>query len=374
MSTTPTTETNSSQYIGLMSGTSLDGIDGVRALFSEHSVDVLQTAFIPYSQSLRRRFEKLFQASHNELHESQVLAIEHSRLANEVVQTLIEGIDPSSIAAIGNHGQTVRHHPNDDAAYSLQLGSGAYLAQLSKITTTMDFRNRDIAAGGQGAPLVPAFHQAVFSEPNQGRTIVNIGGIANISILDCEGVKPIGFDTGPGNTLMDEWTKRHLSKAYDENGAFAKSGAINQALLSWLMSEPFIKLSPPKSTGRDLFNLDWLTNYTALASIPPNDVQATLCEFTVLSILSGIQHFSPQAIDAIYVCGGGAKNSHLMSRLEQLASAAVDTTMSLGLDPQAVEACAFAWLAKQLLEGKPANAPSSTGARNTVPLGAIFPA
>lgn len=369
------TPENLKQYIGLMSGTSLDGIDGVRVSFSGHGVEVLQYEFVSYSEKLRSQFSVLLTSSEDEIHKSQVLAIEHSKLASDVVTLLCTGIDNKTIAAIGNHGQTIRHQPNISTPYSLQLGSGAVLAQQSGIATIMDFRNRDIAAGGQGAPLVPAFHQAVFHSTDETRAIVNIGGIANLTLLNqIDDGQAIGFDTGPGNALMDEWSQLHLKSNYDEDGRWAKSGSVNLELLTGLMQDPYFKEAPPKSTGRDYFNIGWLKQQPLTDTLSPEDVQATLCELTALSIINAINLAAVQTVDAIYLCGGGAKNQTLIATLSRHADTAVNTTEILGLDPQLVEACAVAWLAKQALAGLPGNSPRATGANDQVVLGSIFPA
>ncbi len=358
-----------------MSGTSLDGIDGVRVRFTESGLELLQSTFVAYPKILKQRFSELTSARKGELHQSQVLGIEHSRLANEVVQKLCDNTNGNEVRGIGNHGQTIRHLPNISTPYSLQLGNGSLLAELSGITTVMDFRNRDIAAGGQGAPLAPAFHQAVFADTHERRAIVNIGGIANASILSSDNKSPLlGFDTGPGNALMDEWSARHINQPFDKNGEWAASGKINDSLLQSLMSEPFIKSTPPKSTGRDLFNLKWLIRHKEIVHIKPEDVQATLCQFTARSITTALSRFASESPEAIYICGGGAKNEHLLRAIQTSTETKVLTTTALCIKPQLVEACAFAWLAKQAIDGNHANAPSVTGARHPAPLGAIYPA
>ncbi len=384
MAKTTTQQADSLYYIGLMSGTSLDGIDGVLVAFSLHESNtqprIIAKSHRTYSDTMRAQCLALLEPTPNEIHLSQTLAIQHSQLASEVAADLLNQQPSATVAAIGNHGQTLRHLPNASQPYSLQIGNGAVLAELTGLTTVMDFRSRDIAAGGQGAPLVPAFHHAVFRSNEEARAIVNIGGIANVSLLSQQATTaPIGFDTGPGNALMDEWAQQHLGKPYDKNGAWAASGVVQPALLDALLSEPFFSAPNPKSTGRDLFNSAWLKTHLRNfeAAMRPQDVQATLCALTARSIMQGIDQCSTAIqtqYHALYLCGGGAQNTHLIAQLQQLTKRPVKTTMQLGYDPQCVEACAFAWLAKQAIEGQPSNAPSATGAQHAVPLGAIYPA
>ena len=303
------------------------------------------------------------------------------KLGTLYAETAISLIDHSNIQkkrikAIGNHGQTICHQPDALPHFSWQLGDANRIAELTGITTIADFRNRDIAAGGEGAPLVPAFHQAVFSHPEKTRIVLNIGGIANISLLSPHH-HTLGFDTGPGNSLMDAWCLEKQGKPFDNNGDWAAQGKVIPSLLDQLMSEPYFKRSYPKSTGKEYFNLQWLSTYLT-DSMKPADVQATLLEVTALSIVEGIKLASLSTgltIDEIYVCGGGGKNSLLMQRLTQLLSpATVDKTDGLGVDADWVESIAFAWLARQTTLGLPGNLPSATGASGPRVLGAIYPA
>jgi anhydro-N-acetylmuramic acid kinase len=287
------------------------------------------------------------------------------------------GIPHSAVRAIGSHGQTIRHRPpapHQNHPFTLQVGDPSSIAQLTGIATVADFRRRDIAAGGQGAPLVPAFHRAVFNS-NRCRAIVNIGGIANITLLPTAG-SVLGFDTGPGNTLMDSWITRHRGESYDRDGAWAAAGKVVPSLLTSLLNDPYFAAPAPKSTGREHFNLAWLDRHLAESTSPvsASDVQATLAELTAQSIARAIVALSP-APREVFVCGGGAYNSHLMVRLEALLHPRqLGNTAQLGIAPEWVEATAFAWLAQQTLAGKPGNEPAVTGAQSYCVLGAIYPA
>jgi anhydro-N-acetylmuramic acid kinase len=372
---------DSSLFIGLMSGTSLDGVDGVLASFSADgstpAIRTLATAYIPFPDALRKDLMALQAPGENEIHREALAANALAQRYAECVSTLLvqSGAAAAAITAIGAHGQTIRHRP--ESGYTRQTNNPALLAELTGIDVIADFRSRDIAAGGQGAPLVPAFHQAVFAKAEETRVVVNIGGIGNISVL--EGDKVTGFDTGPGNVLMDGWIAQHQGKAYDADGVWAASGQIIPALLHALLDEPFLKLPPPKSTGRDLFHADWLA--AKLAGFPraaPADVQATLAAFTAGTLADAIATHASRA-DAVYVCGGGAYNSCLLLRLrEALAArahaASVHSTDVLGISPNHVEALAFAWLAHRHVERIHGNLPAVTGANGLRILGALYPA
>jgi anhydro-N-acetylmuramic acid kinase len=277
------------------------------------------------------------------------------------------------IRAIGSHGQTLRHRPRAAHPFTLQIANPSLIAERTGVTTVGDFRPRDMAAGGEGAPLVPAFHRWLFHRPDSARVVANIGGIANITYLPKISSAPvIGFDTGPGNTLLDLWVEKHLGHHYDRDGEWAASGSIHSALLVNLLNDPYFAEAPPKSTGREYFNLNWLNRYLrACASLPAVDVQTSLVELTAGSITRAIQGLGE--VDEVYICGGGAHNRHLMRRLQQqLSPLPVRDTTSIGLPPDWVEAAAFAWLAHQTLEGQPGNLPSVTGARHPVILGGIY--
>ena len=358
-------------YIGLMSGTSLDGVDAAVVRFSGDSPSSIGAAFTPFDRSLRERILEAHDPRSNEIHETARLGNDLARIYAQAVHGLLKktGIPATRVQAIGCHGQTIRHRP--DAGYTVQLGNGALLAELTRIIVVCDFRSRDIAAGGEGAPLVPAFHQAMFADASIHRTIVNIGGIANLTDLGSGSVR--GFDTGPGNMLMDAWIQRHLGHSFDEHGTWAQGGHCIGSLLHSLLSDDFFARNPPKSTGRDRFNLAWLEGHLT-GSEAPRDVQKTLLELTSLSIARAIEAWCADT-KQLLVCGGGAANAALMSRLKSaMHGVEVDTTARLGVDPDWVEACAFAWLARQALLLQPGNLPSVTGAAGPRILGAIYPA
>lgn len=355
-------------YIGLMSGTSLDGIDAALVSFDVHRCQVIRTFYQPYAEELKQSLLTLHEPDANELEHSQIIANRLARLYAEAVTNLLRETS-SAPAAIGCHGQTIRHRP--ELGFTLQLNNPALLAELTNITVVADFRSRDIAAGGQGAPLVPAFHQAVFGHPNITRVIINIGGISNLTHLSDGAV--IGFDCGPGNLLMDAWCQRHTGKSYDRNGNWARSGKVIQSLLQKLLAHPFYMQPPPKSTGRDMFNLSWLEQYLR-PEFPPQDVQATLTELSAHCIANAVARYCSGAQE-IYLCGGGAHNHRLTQRLQALLPGLlIAQTDALGIPADWVEAVAFAWLAKQTLEGKPGNLPEVTGASGLRILGAIYPA
>ncbi|HEY0847358.1 MAG TPA: anhydro-N-acetylmuramic acid kinase [Noviherbaspirillum sp.] len=374
-------DTSSHLFIGIMSGTSMDGIDGVLATFpadgSDHPVRTVATAYQPFPGSLRKELMALQAAGANEIHREALAANALAACYAECVSTLLcqSGATSDHIRAIGVHGQTIRHRP--ECGYTRQINNPALLAELSNIDVIADFRSRDVAAGGQGAPLVPAFHQAVFGSGTEVRVVANIGGIGNISVLDRN--KVIGFDTGPGNVLMDLWISQHQDNAFDADGAWAASGTVIPALLKSFLDEPFLRLPPPKSTGRDLFHEAWLKNkLTDFDAFRAEDVQATLAAFTASTLADAIVcHAAPAK--AVYVCGGGAYNAHLMHLLQCSLNdrghgARVHSTEMLGVSPNHVEALAFAWLAHCHVERRQGNLPSVTGARGPRILGALYPA
>jgi len=408
----PTTAASPTEfYIGLMSGTSLDGIDGVLlqwqisagdvgdsslngagqdehpSLFSTPQLKVLQHAFKPFDTEFRAELLSLNTPGNNELHRAALAGNRLARNYAQVVQALINasGLQAKDIQAIGAHGQTVRHRPLEFDAdthtghaavgYTLQLNNPALLAELSGIDVVAEFRTRDLAAGGQGAPLVPAFHAEIFGHAAHTVAVVNIGGISNISILrnaSMPHAEIIGFDCGPGNALMDHWMQLHHGKDFDANGDWAAQGQVMPSLLQSLLAEPFLHQAPPKSTGRDLFNPTWLQQHLS-ADFKAVDVQATLCEFTALAIAQELKRHAPET-KQLWVCGGGALNGHLMSRLQAHAPAVqVASTEAQGLPPLQVEAAAFAWLAAKAMKRETASLKSVTGARGARVLGAIFP-
>lgn len=365
-----------------MSGTSLDGVDGVLAEFpvdgSGTPIVTVATAYLPFLDALRSDLMALQTSGDNEIHRESLAANMLAQRYAECVSQLLDqgGVTPEQVRAIGAHGQTIRHRP--ECGYTRQTNNPALLAELAGIDVVTDFRSRDIAAGGQGAPLVPAFHQAIFGTPNETRVVANIGGISNISVLD-HGQKVTGFDTGPGNVLMDAWIMQHQQKAYDACGTWAATGRVIPALLSVLLDEPFLKLAPPKSTGRDLFHSAWLADKLAnFTDATPADVQATLTAFTATTLADAIAAHATGA-SAVYVCGGGAYNTHLMQHLQHALAACshpakVQSTDALGISPNHVEPLAFAWLAHRHVERRPGNITSVTGAKGARVLGALYPA
>lgn len=352
-----------------MSGTSLDGVDAV--LWSEQA-GVLAHAFRPFDPALRAELLSLNRSGHDELHRASLAA---QQLAQAYAGTLAEALQQSgtargSIRAIGAHGQTVRHRP--DFGYTCQLLNAALLAELSGIDVIADFRSRDVAAGGQGAPLVPAFHRAQFGRQGASVAVLNLGGIGNLSLLGAQG-ETLGFDTGPANMLLDAWHAHHRGGAYDAAGAWAASGQVIPELLAHWQAEPFFSLAPPRSTGRDLFDWAWL-NAAPLAAHAPVDVQATLSELTAWSVCDALQKHQPDTTEVI-VCGGGAFNQDLLHRMaRRLPQFPWVTSEARGLPPMQVEAAAFAWLAACFVDRRPGNLPAVTGARGLRVLGALYPA
>jgi anhydro-N-acetylmuramic acid kinase len=361
-----------SYFIGLMSGTSLDGVDAALVEFASPDPALIDTVYLPFPAPLRAELEALQAPGPDELERAARAGNELARLYAEASLALLRqtGIARTAIRACGCHGQTVRHRP--DAGYTLQIGNPALLAELSGMCVVADFRSRDVAAGGQGAPLVPAFHAAAFGADATHRVIVNIGGIANLTDLPPRsGVT--GFDTGPGNVLLDLWARLHLGEEHDAAGAWAKTGEVRAELLGQMLAEPYFAKQPPKSCGRDLFNPGWLEEFP-VHDARTQDVQATLAELSAQSIAAAVSRYCRQAAE-LYVCGGGAHNLDLLERLRRnLPQCRVDTTAALGTDPDWVEAIAFAWLARQTLDGRPASVPAVTGARGARVLGAIYPA
>jgi anhydro-N-acetylmuramic acid kinase len=357
-------------YIGLMSGTSLDGVDAVLADLAGAKPRLLGHKHVSFDAALKRELLALNTSGDHEIERA---ALAGNQLANayaQAVAAVLASAPGASVRAIGCHGQTVRHRPA--LGYTTQIGNAALLAELTGLRVVADFRSRDVAAGGQGAPLVPAFHAAQFADAAEDRVALNLGGIANLSYLPRKGAVT-GFDSGPGNCLLDLWAMRHLGKPHDAGGAWAAGSAAIPALLQRLLQEPYFAAPPPKSTGRDLFNESWLQAMLA-GGEDPRAVQATLLELTARSVAGAVARHCAGARRVI-ACGGGAKNDALMRRLgELIAPAALETSERHGIDPQLVEATAFAWLAKCALEGKPGSLPSVTGARGARVLGAIYPA
>lgn len=359
-------------FIGLMSGTSLDGVDVALVQFNEaQKPHVLQTHFLAYPAELRTQILALQHPMENELETTELMANTLAKLYADAVNQLlaITTLSPNEISAIGCHGQTIRHRP--ELGFTLQIGNPALLTELTDITVVADFRSRDIAAGGQGAPLVPAFHKAIFAHPLLNRAVINIGGIANITYL-ASNADLLGFDSGPGNMLLDAWIKQHKNLSYDTNGAWASTGEIITPLLSAMLAEPYFALKPPKSTGRDLFNDAWLAQHLAANNYRPQDVACTLVSLTAHSIYNALQHHC-RDVDEVYLCGGGAHNALLVEQLQNLLGGKkVETTDNLGIGVDWVEAIAFAWLAELCLSQQTASLPEVTGAKGARILGAIY--
>jgi anhydro-N-acetylmuramic acid kinase len=365
-------------YIGLMSGTSLDGVDGVLADFSAGTPQVIEHASAPFPASLRAQMLALNEAGPDELHRAALAANALMRLYAQVVGELLERARATGLAirAIGAHGQTVRHRPQqfDGTGYTLQLCQPALLAELTGIDVVADFRSRDVAAGGQGAPLAPFFHQAMFGRPGETVGVLNIGGISNLTLLRAD-ASMLGFDCGPGNALMDSWCSQHTGHPYDDQGAWAAAGRPLPDLLAVLSGDPFFRQPPPKSTGRDLFSHAWLQDHLrTFGRADPVDVQATLAELTATVGSAEVLRHQPD-LSQLIVCGGGALNGHLMARLAALLPGArVCSSADWGLPPLQVEATAFAWLARKAARREPLALQSITGARGARVLGCIYPA
>lgn len=362
-------------YIGLMSGTSLDGIDAALLDLRQRPRLLAQHSH-PLPDPLRQQLYQLQTPGENELSTMMRLDVELGRLFAEAVHALLAKADKRAgeIAAIGSHGQTLRHYPDGPTPSTLQIGDPNLIAELTGITTVADLRRRDLAAGGQGAPLVPAFHAAMFRREGSNRAILNLGGIANLTLLPADSQAAVtGFDTGPGNGLLDAWIARHQQQRYDRDGEWAASGHCHPGLLERLLHDPYFARPPPKSTGREYFNLNWLHAALApFADLASRDVQATLCELSARSIAEALQA-TRDPVEEVLICGGGIHNRALYQRLEELLTPArVTSTAEAGLDPDWVEAAAFAWLAKQTLAGDPGNLPSVTGASHPVVLGGVY--
>ncbi|MDP1956496.1 MAG: anhydro-N-acetylmuramic acid kinase [Polaromonas sp.] len=379
-------------YIGLMSGTSLDGADGVLVDLSGAVPQVLLSASTPFPPAFQAELLALNTPGADELHRAALAANQLVLLYARVVKALLaqaslQGIQPDRIRAIGAHGQTVRHRPQefaDDplsggatAGYTLQLNNPALLAELTGLDVVADFRSADLAAGGQGAPLVPAFHHAVFARPDHAVAVLNIGGISNLTLLPASTAQPAvtatGFDCGPGNALMDFWCLKHTGQHYDASGAWAASGQVLTGLLTALLAEPYFAKAAPKSTGRDLFNPAWLAvQLKGFEGNRPQDIQATLTALTAQACARDLLRHAPHSTELL-VCGGGAFNAELM---RQLASAlpriSVQATTARGLPPLQVEAAAFAWLAQAWHEQRPGNLAAVTGASGPRVLGALY--
>lgn len=379
-------------YIGLMSGTSLDGIDAALVDFENNKGQLVEFEYLPFPDDIQNTIQQLSKPETLiSLKEYGAMDTRLGHLFAETVNNLLTKANTpaSSVKAIGSHGLTVYHAPGirlqkmaeasqsvgnryDQFPFSLQIGDPNIIAEQTGITTTADFRRRDIAAGGQGAPLVPAFHQAVFRHPDEHRCIVNIGGIANITVLPKHhAAEVIGFDTGPGNTLMDLWIKLHRNLPYDKNGVWAGTGTIDHGLVDLLKQDAYFNTAPPKSTGKEYFSLPWVYQYFDAFSYKSEDIQATLCFLTAITICDAIKKYAPTT-ERLLICGGGIHNEYLLELIQQNIECPVESTERYGLHPDHVEAMAFAWLARQTLNNLPGNLKEVTGALNSVVLGGIY--
>lgn len=362
-------------YIGLMSGTSMDGVDAVLVEFIDNSPNVLATHDEPIPDALLAHLHRLADPKVGDIN----LLGECDRAVGELFANAVNNLLAKSdvtreqVIAIGSHGQTIRHMPNLPYPFSLQIGDASTIAVNTDIDTVADFRRKDIALGGQGAPLVPAFHRAMFGDDQKNRVILNIGGISNITWLAKNG-ETSGFDTGPGNTLLDLWYSQHHDSNYDKSGAWGATGEVNKALLTRMLAHPYFSMNAPKSTGRELFNASWLNQHLShFPAITPKDVQATLAQLTAQSIASDILKLSK--VTDIFICGGGLFNDDLIKKLQQLLpESTIQSTDSIGIEPQWVEAIAFAWLAFCFVNKHPSNLPAVTGAKKAAILGAFYPA
>jgi len=362
-----------------MSGTSIDAVDAALCSISGKKISTLSSHSLDIPSKLKQLILDLCAPGPNEIFRlmeaSNQFAVLTAKVINELL--LLQKLTPTDIRAIGSHGQTIRHIPNGEHPYSLQIGNPNLIAQLTNITTVADFRLADMAAGGQGAPLVPAFHSACFGKPNTTRLIINIGGISNITILPADNFEAVrGYDIGPGNTLLDQWIQKNKNEPFDSLGAWGKSGKLAPNLLKQFMSEPFFQQSPPKSTGREHFNLSWTNKFlTAHPKIANNDIQRTLTELTSQTIANSVRSETTDEPCEIFLCGGGVNNQLIVERLEDLLPHySINTTKELGIAPQLVEASAFAWLAYRTLSGLPGNITTVTGANKDKILGGIYQA
>lgn len=364
-------------YVGLMSGTSMDALDAVLVDFSNTQPLLRGNISQPLPEALRQQLIELTLPGADEIDRCARADRLLGQFAAETVLLLLQssGIDAKTIRAIGSHGQTIRHAPQANPPYTVQIGDPNSIAQLTGITTVADFRRRDMVVGGQAAPLVPAFHNAIYRDAKHNRVALNLGGIANITILPADMALPvIGFDTGPANGLMDAWCQYRSNQPFDPNGQSAACGTVNQTLLDELKNDPYFELPPPKSTGREYFNLQWFLPKLPPEGLSDEDVLATLCELSAHTVATAIQQHAAETSEVI-VCGGGAYNGHLMQRLgANLPGIEIVSSEAYGIEPRWIEAMAFAWLAQRTLHHQPGNLPSVTGAREAVILGAIYPA
>jgi anhydro-N-acetylmuramic acid kinase len=360
-------------YVGLISGTSMDAIDAAVVDFDVKPLQVIATSATPFEPRLKARVAAAIdRADSVALDEIGELDVEIGRAFARATLALLdrEGLGAAQVAAIGSHGQTLRHRPGLSAPFTWQIGDPNVLTEMTGINVVADFRRRDVAAGGQGAPLLPVFHDHVFRSDSEDRVIANLGGIANITLLR-RGAAVTGFDTGPANRLLDAWIGMHHGQDFDADGRWAATGSVDETLLAELLEEPYLRLAPPKSTGRELFNMKWLHGKLGVFERRPADVQATLQQYTAVTLADAVRRHAPGA--AVYVCGGGAHNAGLLAALGRLlAPNPVAITTELGLDPDFVEAIAFAWFAKRTMQGQTSSAGSVTGAKGARILGGVY--
>ena len=358
-------------FIGLMSGTSIDAIDAAAITIDNNKIDVIASHTHPIPDKIKDSIASLCQPGENEIMRMGQLDFELGHIFADATLELLNAnnLKASEITALGSHGQTIRHVPGGEHPFTLQIGNPALICELTNITTVADFRRADMAAGGQGAPLVPAFHHAVFYNEDIRRVVLNIGGMANISIIE-KNEMISGFDTGPGNVLLNEWIQQHQKLAYDNDGEWSKSNISNDQILEKMLNDKYFTQPPPKSTGREHFNLNWVKQNLLGFDDTPGNIQSTLCELTAKSITEAIKSHASDC-EQILVCGGGIHNKDLIARLKKQCDAEIYSTEKFGLDPDYVEAAAFAWFARQTLHNIPSNAPAVTGASHSVLMGAI---
>lgn len=361
-------------YLGVMSGTSMDGVDTALVAITADEIELLAHDTYPMPSPLKQRLLKLCREEQSSI--SEIGTLDHilGHLFADAVHALLDrtGYRSEQIRAIGNHGQTVCHQPFGRPPFTIQIGDANIIATKTAIDTVADFRRKDMALGGQGAPLVPAFHQTIFADEESSVVVLNIGGIANISVIR-PGKPVLGYDTGPGNTLMDAWSRRHMGSEYDEDARFAKRGKVDTSLLAALMDEAYLARAAPKSTGRELFNLNWLEPRLSGRAAAPQDVARTLCEYTAYTIADQIRHYRSGPAPSVRACGGGARNPLLMARLDALLPDwTVTTTDAYGIPGDGLEAMAFAWLAQRRIHKLPSNLPAVTGATKAVSLGVLY--
>ncbi len=362
-------------YIGLMSGTSIDGVDAALINFSDNQHEIIATSYTPFPIGIREAIQSLCSPGDNEIERmgkvDNLLGVFYANCIERLLQQA--SIKHDQVIAIGSHGQTIRHRPDSQYPFTHQIGDPNQIAYLTGITTVADFRRRDMAAGGQGAPLAPLFHQQLFQKDNEPVVVVNLGGIANITVIS-ESFETFGFDTGPANNLLDLWAETNINTPYDKDGQWARSGTVIKPLLERMLQENYFKREAPKSTGRELFNKAWLSQHLShFETHKPEDIQATLAELTAVTVADAINSSSPEC-ETIILCGGGAYNTYLVERIRANTTCKnIRSTSHYGIDPDWIEAAAFAWLAKRTLEGRYGNLPSVTGAETTVVLGGIYP-